>query len=361
MDVSLPYNIRLLFGGEMFYESMTGSTAIFSSPLPENLPVICPVDSNGVPLGTCPRQFVHDINRIVGAVYLNAQWRPVQKLSLDAGVRLQGAFGGRGYGLVPLASASIVWNFIGDFHLKANYASGFRAPVFQATDAVFGGVSFGPNPKLRNETSQSFQGEVNGRILRNTKQVRELELRVDYSYTLLKDLIQINNGSYGNTGRRAIHAVEAFARLYLQGDHTFSASYTFLAGQSTDTGHLRGFPNHWFSIGGTFSIVKRVLDINTNLNVFGAYEDPNRYPSGPGPFPEAATQARSTDLVWDRLTPVALLQVGTRVRFFKEKLALSAQFYNVLNQKYFLPDFFYDLTPTQAPGFSFFASITYKP
>lgn len=367
LDFTLPYNIRLLFGGEMFWESMTGSTTFFRAPQPENVPVICPVDSTGMPLPNCPRQFINNVNRIVGAVYLNAQWRPIQKLSFDAGVRLQGAFGGRGYGLVPLGSASIVWNFAGDFHIKANYASGFRAPVFQATDGVFGGVQFGPNPKLRNETSQSFQGEINGRILRNTKQVRELELRVDYSYTLLRDLIQITNGTYGNTGRRAIHAVEAFARLYLQGDHTFSASYTFLAGQSTDTGQLRGSPNHWFAIGGTFSIVKRVFDLNANLNVFGAYEDPNRVPTGPGPFPDAVSQARSTDLVWDRLTPVASLQLGARVRFFKEKLALSAQFYNVLNQKYWFPDYFYDLTPTtemsptQAPGFNFFASITYRP
>jgi outer membrane receptor for ferrienterochelin and colicin len=228
-------------------------------------------------------------------------------------------------------------------------------------------VNFGSATKLRNETSQSFQGELNTRLLRNTKQIREIELRADYSYTVLKDLIQIQNGVYANSGKRAIHAVEAYARVYLQGDHTFTASYSFLQSQSTDQGQLRGFPNHFFSIGGTFSVVKHIFDLNTNLNVFGAYEDPNRVPSGKGPFPDAVTQSRSTDLTWDRLTPVALLQVGARVRFFNEKVALSAQFYNVLNQKFYYPDFFYDITPTTemtptpAPGFSFFASVSYHP
>ena len=46
---------------------------------------------------------------------------------------------------------------------------------------------------------------------------------------------------------------------------------------------------------------------------------------------------------------------------------ISGQFYNVLNQQFWWPDFFNDLTPTTemsptpAPGFNFFASVGYHP
>ncbi|HEX6836836.1 MAG TPA: hypothetical protein VF334_09705, partial [Polyangia bacterium] len=113
-----------------------------------------------------------------------------------------------------------------------------------------------------------------------------------------------------------------------------------------------------------------------NLSVFGASHDPNRYPSGAGPNVDcqpgaaactgATTTARTTDLTFDRLTPVALLQLGLRLRFLHERLGVSAQMYNVLNQHFYYPDGFYDLTPTMemtplpAPGFNFFASVSYR-
>jgi outer membrane receptor protein involved in Fe transport len=70
-------------------------------------------------------------------------------------------------------------------------------------------------------------------------------------------------------------------------------------------------------------------------------------------------------LSFDRLTPVALLQVGFRLRFFHERFSFSGQFYNVLNQRYYYVDPFYDLTPAveyqpnPAPGFNFFAQASY--
>jgi outer membrane receptor protein involved in Fe transport len=132
------------------------------------------------------------------------------------------------------------------------------------------------------------------------------------------------------------------------------------------------------SIGGSFNVIKNMFDLNANLFITGAFQDPNRYPSGQSPIAgcpgltapacaEPATQARTSDLTWDRLTPIANLPLGFRLRFFKEKLGVSGQFYNVLNQRYYYPDPFYDLTPSiemtpvPAPGFSFFASVTYRP
>ena len=113
--------------------------------------------------------------------------------------------------------------------------------------------------------------------------MRELELRVDYSYTVLGDLIQIRGGSYGNTGKRAIHSVEGYAKLYLVGDHFLQASYTYL--NAVDDRRRRPAqrcPTTGSSLGASFNLVKNLLDVNVNLTVFGAYEDPNRVPAPPG-------------------------------------------------------------------------------
>ena len=371
LDFNLPFNIRLLAGGEFFYEGIRDSNMTFTDPVDVNqLPILCPVDSMFNRIANCPRIYAENTGRYVAAGYVDAQWRPFSKLTLDGGVRIQKGFGDLGYALVPLGSAAIVYNFLPDFHIKLNYATGFRAPVFQDTSIPQGGISFGANPKLRTESSQSFQGELNARVLRNVRKIRELELRADYSYTVLSDLIQIRGGLYGNTGKRAIHSVEGYAKLYLQGDHVLQASYTYLDAVSTDAGVIRQAPNHWFVIGGSFNLVKNLLDVNMNLTLFGAYEDPDRYPSSTtggvgGPNHVSTTTASPSDLTFDRLTPVANLQLGFRLRFLRDKLQFSGQFYNVLNQHYYYPDPFYDLTPTiemtpmPAPGFNFFANISY--
>ncbi len=390
-DLNLPYNaknfsgnVRFLVGGEVFYEGVSNDVDFFDqSPTPATqLPIYCPAgtDANFTPVANCPRQFLNDSSRVVVAGYVNAQWRPFQKLTLDGGVRLQKGLGNLPYELTPLYSGAIVWNFLPDFHLKANYATGFRPPVFQNTSSALGGLDYGGNPNLKTESSQSFQGEVNARLLRNVRKVRELELRADYSYTFLDRVIVIKEGSYGNSGKRAIHSVEGYAKLYLNGDHFIQASYTYLNQVISDSGAARGVPNNWVTIGASFNLIKNMLDVNANLTVLGAYEDPNRYVSSAGPpidiskcgptgacVPGPTTTARTTDLTLDRLTPVALLQLGFRLRFLKEKIGLNAQFYNVLNQKYYYPDEFYDLTPsvemtpTPAPGFNAFISVAYHP
>jgi outer membrane receptor protein involved in Fe transport len=250
--------------------------------------------------------------------------------------------------------------------LKASYATGFRAPVFQNTDVPAGGLEYGGSPSLLTESSQSFQGEWNARVLRNVKLVRELELRADYSYTVLSDLIQIRDGSYGNTGKRAIHSVEGYAKLFLRGEHFLQASYTYLHTETTDAGVVRAAPSHWVSLGASFNLVSHLLDVNANVLITTSYLDPNRYPGVGGGIAGATATARATDLTFDRLPPVAMLQLGFHLRFLHDRLNVSGQLYNVLNQRYYHPDPFYDLaptveqTPTPAPGFSFVGSVSYR-
>jgi hypothetical protein len=74
------------------------------------------------------------------------------------------------------------------------------------------------------------------------------------------------------------------------------------------------------------------------------------------------TSAATSDLTLDRLTPVAALQLGLTLRVWRQRIAISAQFYNVLNQHYSYPDVFNDLIPTvetqpnPAPGFNAYLS-----
>ena len=189
--IALPGRLRLLVGGEAFYEAAAASTEKLSSPEDSRqLQFVCPVDASGAPLPACQRPAVNAVSRIVGAAYVNAQWHPVASLALDGGLRYQQGFGQRGYAPQLLYTGAVVWSFLGSYHLKANYATGFRPPVFENTDAPAGGLNYGGSPNLKTESSQAFQGEWNARVLRNVERIRELELRVDYSYTVLSDVIQ---------------------------------------------------------------------------------------------------------------------------------------------------------------------------
>ena len=365
--ITLPQHLRLLVGGEAFFEGAAASTEHFISPVDsKELPLLCPVDLKGAPVSNCPRPLLNAVGRVVAAAYADLQWHPVPSLALDGGVRYQQGFGGRGYAPQLLYSGALVWSFLTNYHLKASYATGFRAPVFQNTDVPAGGLEYGGSPSLLTESSQSFQGEWNARVLRNVKLVRELELRADYSYTVLSDLIQIRDGSYGNTGKRAIHSVEGYAKLFLRGEHFLQASYTYLHTETTDAGVVRAAPSHWVSLGASFNLVSHLLDVNANVLITTSYLDPNRYPGVAGGIAGATATARATDLTFDRLPPVAMLQVGFHLRFLHDRLNVSGQLYNVFNQRYYYPDPFYDLaptveqTPTPAPGFSFFGSVSYR-
>jgi hypothetical protein len=373
VDFNLPLNIRLLAGGEFFYEGVVGSFASFQAPVnADNLPLYCGLDENNKRLPNCPRPYTLDTGRYVVAGYLDAQWRIFSKLSIDGGVRIQKGLGDLAYDIVPLGSAAIVYNFLPDFHFKANYSTGFRAPPIQDLTTVPGGVAFGANRNLKNEKSQSFQGELNARVLRNVKRVRELELRVDYSYTVLNNVIRINGGAFTNGGSRAIHSAEGYAKLYLAGDHSLQAAYTYLYTVSNDAGLVRSLPNHWASFGGSFNIVRKLLDFNFTLTIIGATEDPNRFAglggqtsSGLPPYSQGSTTSKASELTFDRLPAQALLQLGFMLRFLNDKLQVNGQFYNVLNQAYYHADFFYDLTPTiemtptPGQGFNFFARVSY--
>ncbi len=91
LDVNLPFGIKLLAGGEFYYEGMRDSNATFIDPVnPNALPIVCPVQDNGMGgfsrIPGCPRVYGADTGRYVAGGYIDAQWRPFQKLTPPPGI-----------------------------------------------------------------------------------------------------------------------------------------------------------------------------------------------------------------------------------------------------------------------------------
>jgi len=384
-DIALPYSNRLLFGGEVFREWEPGSIATFISPDPTDsirmgvnrLPFACPHDDTGMYLRMCPVTFQFPASRNVTAFFLSDQWRPTPKLTLDGGARIQAAFGERPYDPLALFSGTLVWNFVPSWHLKVNFSQGFRPPVFSDTSGYGGAVNLGASSNIRNEFSNAAQGEINARVLRNVRKIRELTMRADYSYTRIDDFIVIENGIYQNAGLRSIHSAEFLGRLYLRGDHQMQVGYTFLQMADSNRGLGLFTPNHWFNINTSFNLVRERLDMISTLWLAGAAEDPNRLPGGapfrfngancaPGVPPSPSScgaDASVSDLALDRVPAIANWNLGLRWRSALgiDNLDLSAFAYNLLDQRYYSHDAFYDLSPQlelqpyPGAGRSFFA------
>jgi outer membrane receptor protein involved in Fe transport len=245
-----------------------------------------------------------------------------------------------------------VWNFIPNWHLKLNYAQGFRPPVFNNTASNGEGLQIGGNPKLLVETSDAAQAEVNARIFKGDRRIRELSFRIDGSYTRLNNLIQVSSGNYLNSGVRGLSSVEFLGKLYIQGGHRLELGYTFLRGDTSDKGRIRSLPENSFSLAGVWSLGNK-LTATATLKVTGAAEDPNRlveyraatYTNSPQPGSVGVSvPVAATDLVLDRLPPQADLSLGVTYAP-TAKLAIRLSAYNALGGHYYQPDAFFDYEP----------------
>jgi outer membrane receptor protein involved in Fe transport len=368
-DVELSKKFRFLYGAEAFREwkptdtttsrQGSGNQADFIAPLDlTRLPIPCPrtfdpMTNAIVPVEGCPQTFAYDANRTVLGAYLNPQVRPSKKLILDAGARVQVApesLGTVGYPVTYTVGGAIVWNFIPNWHAKVNYTQGFRPPVFNNTSANGEAVVIAGSPNLDVEHSDATQLEINARIFKGDRRIRELSFRIDGSYTRLDGLIQVNNGSYNNSGDRGISSGEFLGKLYIQGGHRVELGYTYMRVASADRGLFKSLPEHWFNLATIFQMVPGKLIGTTNFRVTGASEDPNRlveyrdttYDMSGNPM--NPVNVNPTDLVMDRLPPIADLSVGLTWTP-AEKFLLRATVYNALLSHTYQPDVFFDYEP----------------
>lgn len=357
-DLDVGRKLRVLYGAEGFHEftDPDGPQSSFNSPDDlTRLPILCPREASMgmlVPVSGCPLQFAYPANRTVVSAYVDPQWRPSKKLILDAGIRLSvapEALGDLSYPLTTTLAGTAVYNFIPNWHLKLNYAQGFRPPVFNNTSSNGEAVEIGGNPDLKVETSDAAQAEINARIYKGNRRIRELSFRVDGSYTRIQNLIQVNSGAYNNTADRALYSVEFLGKLYVQGGHRLELGYTWLRGESADRGRLRNLPEHWFSLASVFSLISNKLTATTTLRVQGASEDANRLveyrdSSIMGSDIINPVTVQATDMVMDRIAPIAELIAGVQYTP-SQKLAFRATVYNALVQHAYQPDVYFDYEP----------------
>ena len=391
LDFQLHRTVKLLAGGEMFYEWTKDSDAWFMDPMDQNgqlrmdrLSVICPFydrNGDGLPIydpndpnrtnyvDGCRQPFIFDSDRMVFAGFLSASWRPIRRLTFDAGVRVQAApIGNVGYDPVVLYSGAAVLRLFDQWYLKANYSTGFRAPIFINTSGNPAMVDYAGDPNIKSETSQAITTELYAKLLRNKGRVREWDVRLDYAYTELKDRIVILSGAYENAeGTSAIHSVEFLSKLYLKGGHAFSFAYTYYNSWGPNRingGFFRSVPNHWFATAGVYNVVNTGrwrLDLNTSLRVTAAFEDPNRIPTDSG-------GSTVSGVGWDRIPSQAFWNFGARLRVkvANRPLELKANFYNLLNGGYYNIDPNFALAPRteQLPvplqRFHFFIQLKYR-
>lgn len=387
-SVDLPKKLRLQYGVEAFQEFALddvtssrqgdGIQADFIGPDDlGRLPLPCPREPDPENPGAtriiagCPLTFAFPSKRTVLGAYLNPQWRPAKKLILDAGVRVQAAperLGLQSYPMTTLFSGTAVYNFIPNWHLKLNFAQGFRPPVFNNTTSNGEAVQIDGRPDLEVETSDAAQAEVNARIFKGDRRVRELSFRVDYSYTRLENLIQVVSGRYENTADRGIHSAEALAKLYVVGGHRIELGYTFLRMYTADKGINKASPEHMFHLAAIFNVVDDKLSAFTDLRVIGAMEDPNRLiewrgyresqagdtdsmgnPIPPGTIltPDGTpglVRSNPSELTLDRLPPSSDLSLGF-IWTPTAKMAVRGSVFNAFNARYYQPDIFFDYEP----------------
>jgi outer membrane receptor protein involved in Fe transport len=343
----------VLYGAEAFHEWVSSSTAEFPAPADlRQLPILCPRQYDAasgtlVPLPRCPQTFAYGANRTVVGAYAAPQLRPNKKLILDAGARVQvapDALGQVSYPANITVAGTVVWNFIPSWHLKVNYAQGFRPPVFNNTSSNGEAVQIAGRPDLEVERSSATQVEVNARIFKGERRIRELSFRVDGSYTRLSNLIQVTTGNYSNSGDRGIASAEFLGKLYVQGGHRIELGYTWLRAATEDRGLLKSLPEHWFNLATVFNLIDGKLVGTTNLKIVGASEDPNRLVEYRDATQTMPVNVFATDLVLDRLPPIAELSLGATWTP-TAKLAVRATVYNALFAHTYQPDAYFDYEP----------------
>jgi len=368
-DIEGTKELRVLYGAEVFHEwksddtttsrQGTGTQSDFHAPYDlTRLPILCPrkwdpTTMSLAPVPGCPLTFAYPADRTVLGAYAAPQYRPNKKLILDAGGRVQVApdsMGSVSYPANITIAGTVVYNFIPNWHLKINYAQGFRPPVFNNTSSNGEAVQIAGRPDLKVEESDATQVEVNARIFKGERRIRELSFRVDGSYTRLTNLIQVSAGNYGNSGDRAITSAEFLGKLYVQGGHRLELGYTWMRATTADRGRLRSLPEHWFNLATVFNLVTDELVATTNLKIVGAAEDPNRLVEYRGStydamgYPTNAVNVNPTDLVLDRLPPIAELSLGVTWTPM-DKLSVRASIYNALFSHHYQPDAFFDYEP----------------
>jgi outer membrane receptor protein involved in Fe transport len=383
-DWKLVPTLQLLAGAEAFREWVPDGTQQSRQGPGVEVHVLAPADHSRIPLpcplepdptapgqaryvAGCPLTFMFETSRTVAGAYVNPRWRLHERFALDAGARVQAApdaLSDSGYAPIALVSGAAVVQLARDYHAKLGYTEGFRPPVFNNTDSNGESIQLDGARDLETESSRAVQAELNGRVLRGRRRVRELGFRVDYSYTRLEDLIQIVQGRYVNSAPRDIHSAELLAKLYLSGGHRFELSYTWMRMRQEDRGIARHLPEHFARAGGVFRL-REDIQASAMLGVMGSYDDPNLMIEHRDLAAGETVSVLNSEMVVDRLPPTAELTAGVTYTGV-DRLRVSAYAYNAFAQRAYYMDTFGDteprleFVPNPRPGFRAVVSASYS-
>ncbi|MBK8481245.1 MAG: TonB-dependent receptor [Proteobacteria bacterium] len=371
----LPGDIRLLAGGELFYDEMPANIArwradpsLFAGGSLNGAP--CPP---ATPDNLCPVVVHNASNRLTSGLFVSAERRLPGQLVLNAATRVQFYGGKRALDPVVLFSGAAVWAPTPALSLKTNFAEGFRPPSLLKTDSNSVGSWLG-NPELKVERSRALQGEANVRLLADHGGIRSLSLRADYAYTWVSNFIQLNEGRFVNVASIGTHSAELLARINLKGGQSFALGYSFLDGASDDQGKLRSQPNQWLTLQALLPLIGQRFFLTSNLTVVGGFEDPNRRGASTTaiylgrmanglPVQSPVVTGGFTDQTIDSVGPTASWNAGLRYLLSDYGLRLAVDAYNLLDQRGFQPNGFLELAsglepvPNPYRGVSVFGSV----
>lgn len=395
VDWRLAENLTLLIGAELFSDINNGVNQTSWAK-----------DA----LGTCPEGYTYDAfdphlhcriverqitdeQRTTGGGFASVDWKVDPRVALNAGVRLQVS---SQFGSTLLYSGGAVFKVGDATHIKLFASSGLRPPAVVATNVnpvTASGVSFSPNPDLVAETSNSFELELNTTLLKDEGAVRDLFLRFNGAYTILDNVVGRPAGKYQNSESRDLLTAEAVARLRFEAGHELWANYawTRVYDEGAPGGRLENFSEHVANVGGKLALLDERIELSAVMTFKSKMKDLNRPalydPSRPdysltceainaGALPADHPLRRSCsfpgleDAMWvmpgwsvvEEIAPLLLLDVGVRFRNIWRDLTVSFFAHNVLDYRYFEPDFFYDprviSRPQPKPGMSFFGQIS---
>lgn len=395
VDWRVAETLTLLFGAEVFSDINNGVNQTSWAK-----------DS----LGTCPEGYtfdefdpylrchiverqITDEQRTTGGGFVSADWKVDPRVALNAGLRLQTS---SQFGSALLYSGGAVFKVGDATHIKLFASSGLRPPAVVATNVnpkTASGVSFLPNPDLVAETSNSFELEVNTTLLRDEGAIRDLFLRVNGAYTLLDNVIGRPAGVYQNSESRDLATAEAALRLRFQAGHEIWGNYawTRVYDAGAPGGRLENFAEHVANLGAKFAFLEDRIEVSALLTFKSKMKDLNRPalydPTRPdysltceainaGALPADHPLRRSCsfpvfeDAMWvlpgwsvvEEIEPLLLLDLGVRFKNIWRDLTVSLFAHNVLDHRYYEPDFFYDprviARPQPKPGLSFFGQIS---
>ncbi|MBI3582972.1 MAG: TonB-dependent receptor [Nitrospinae bacterium] len=199
------------------------------------------------------------VDRDVGALYIQDDWKIIKSLNMTLGIRHDNYsdFGG-----TTNPRAGLIWSFTDDGEIKLLYGGAFRAPNFQELYNINNPSVLG-NKDLKPEKINTYEVGAGYRF------GKSLEANINYFYYEIRDVIRLTPATggnvYNNSGGTDADGVEIeFKTGWNEGSYGY-ANYSYQNARDKDTGiALAEVPKHRGNIGLNFGI-NRYLNANANL------------------------------------------------------------------------------------------------